>query len=136
SVTTHGNPYFTDLSIMGPLLFDISTSGMTVVYDRRAGVPLEITEMLYSRFRPFANQGSRFLAGIGWERASMYMLDLSNPINPRLVSNLEPGLERVNNAVWIGNLVYAAQGLAGLGVYDASVDGGPLPRSRLKAVPE
>jgi hypothetical protein len=130
------SPVFADLSIMGPLLFDVSASGMTTVYDRRAGVPVQITEMLFPPFRPFASHGSRFLVGTGWERASMDMLDLSNPVIPRLISNLEPGVDRVNNAVWIGNLVYAAQGLAGLGVYDASADGGPLPRSRLKAVPE
>ncbi len=120
------SPVFTDLSIAGPLLIDTTTHG-SIVYDRGLGLPVKVGELPFIPMRTLAQQGSRFLLGTGL--GSMYVLDTSEPVRPRFVSTVEP-ITPTANAAWVGNLVYAAQGLAGLGIYDTSVDGGPVPQAR------
>ncbi len=125
SVTLGGYP--TELSIAGPLLLVGAR-----VFDRRPGIPVEITLLPFA-VTALADDANRYLMRESWT-GFLYIVDIPDPTHPRISASLDPATPAPlwpRSAALNGNLVYAPQGLAGLGVYDASAAGAPLPRRKL-----
>lgn len=119
--------YAEDLSVAGPLLL----AGWRV-FDRRGALPIEVAPPPF-RLTALAGEGDRYLARDSWS-GILYLLDVSDPAKPRISANLDPATPAPQfpaSAALTGDIVYAPQGIAGLGIYDVSATGGPLPRQTL-----
>jgi hypothetical protein len=99
----------------------------TVLYDVRGELPA-VAGVLPFGARLAGAYGSRLL--LQGDQSGMHVVDASEPAAPRAVSTLYVGLESRGSIGFAGNLLYSADGLAGIGIYDARFDGGPLLRSR------
>lgn len=94
------------------------------LYDRRTPVPSNARGLpfYWVNARVLSGDGQRFLLS---EDGRLYVLDVSDPANPIVTTSVGgPSLGVLHQGV-----LYGAEGVQGLTVYDVLTPGGPIPRA-------
>lgn len=125
--TVEGGGY--GITFAGPVLVLNAGSG-TLLYDARTAIPTLVGTLPFGASAVGGAGGRHVLRS---DQSGYFVLDVTDPASPRLAATLYAGLDTTGSAAVDANLLYAAEGLAGVGIYDVAPDGGPLLRGMVNA---